>query len=152
MSPIHEIIESIYNDKRVNEFISKLKPTYLQADLKSHCIFEIYRISNKEPGKIEALFKNNQLFAWFVGMAKMQLFSERSTFYRQYIREFEDEVHFEHVADKVVNFEFAYVREAEKKQAEEKAGVTADWIYHELERKPLPKPLAPAPMQLELFI
>lgn len=149
MNPIHDIIESIYNDKRVNEFIAKLKPTYLQADLKSHCIYEIYRLSNKYPGKIETLFQNDQMFAWFTGMAKMQLFSERSTFYRLYVRGFEDDVHLTHISynDNEYEFDWAIV-DAEKEE-------TADWAYTQLDRYKAEqqqiKPLAPAPVQLELF-
>ena len=143
MSPIHDIIESIYNDKRVNEFIAKLKPTYLQADLKSHCICEIYRVSNKYPGKIETLFHNNQLFAWFVGMAKIQLFSERSTFYRLHRRCFEDDVHLTHLSYNDIEFEVPTINhEVEKK---------VEYIYTQLERKRNIKPLAPVPIQVELF-
>ena len=124
---IHTIVSKIYLDRRINEFIKKLKPESLQDDLKSHCICEIYRVAELHPGKIEALDSKDQLFAWFVGMAKMQLFSKRSTFYRKHRRCFDDDTLIDHnKADEQTEYEFDVVDKAKEEMAE--------WIYKELER------------------
>ena len=86
---IHAIVEWLYLDKRVNEFIGKQQPAELQADLLHHCILEIYRIHDKTPGKIEALHAADQLWPWFHGMACMQLRSKKSTFFARFRRTFE---------------------------------------------------------------
>jgi hypothetical protein len=83
---IHSIVEKLYKDARIKEFLSKLKPTELQDDLKSHCILEVYRIAEKSPEKIIKLEADDQMFAWFVGVVRRQLTSERSTFFRKHRR------------------------------------------------------------------
>ena len=90
---LHYVVEQLYTDRRVNEFLGKMQPRLFIKDLTHHCILEIYRIGMKYPGKIEGLFKVYQLFGWFVGMAKMQLFSPRSSFYRLMLKEFADEMY-----------------------------------------------------------
>ena len=85
---LNQIVEELYRLPALNQFIGKLKPDDLQADLKQHCFCELYRIAEKYPGKIEALHERDQLFAWMVGAIKMQLFSSRSTFSRRFRRQF----------------------------------------------------------------
>ena len=125
--PLHEVVERLYRDKRLNEFIKKLKPECLQDDLKSHCFLEIYRVAETHPGKIEDLDKKNQLFAWFVGMAKMQLFSTRSTFYRKHRRQFADDTLIDmERPDEQIYFEF----HNEDKERDR----LIEWAYQQIER------------------
>ncbi|MGG7036948.1 MAG: hypothetical protein ACI7YS_17400 [Flavobacterium sp.] len=84
---INDIVQWLYLDRRVNEFIRKQKPSDLQDDLLHHCIAEVYRINDKYPGKIIALFEANQLWPWFHGMVCNQLHSTKSTFYTKFRRE-----------------------------------------------------------------
>jgi len=86
---VHRIVEQLYTDRRVREFISKQEPADLQQDLLSHCIMEVYRIAEKYPGKIEALAERNEIWPWFHGMACQQLRSNKSTFYTRYRRSFD---------------------------------------------------------------
>ena len=85
---LHQIVEALYRDSRVNEFIRKCRPTDLQDDLLHHCITEVYRIAEKYPGKIERLHDAGELWPWFHGMICQQLMSEKSTFYTRYRRQF----------------------------------------------------------------
>ena len=85
---LHQIVEALYRDSRVNEFIRKCRPTDLQDDLLHHCITEVYRIAEKYPGKIERLHDAGELWPWFHGMICQQLMSEKSTFYTRYRRSF----------------------------------------------------------------
>lgn len=87
---IHAIVEQLYRDRRVNEFIRKQQPSDLQDDLLHHCISEIYRIAEKYPGKIEQLHTDNQLWAYFHGMACQQMHSNKSTFWSKYRRPYMD--------------------------------------------------------------
>ncbi len=98
---IHEIVTSVYNDRRVNEFLSKQEPADLRDDLKHHCVMEIYRMNAKYPGKIEALYQEGKMFAFFVGMVRNQLHSEKSTFFTRFRRHFEPEEAYLHIADKL---------------------------------------------------
>lgn len=124
---LHKVVEQIYLDARVNEFLKKLRPEHLQEDLKSHCITEIYRVSEKYPGKIEWLAERDQLFAWFVGMAKMQLFSTRSTFYRKHRRCFADDTWIDiETPEAPQEFEF-------KEHDPEKERMI-EWAYSQIER------------------
>jgi len=83
---LHKIVTSLYNDRRVNEFINRLQPADLRDDLKQHCFLEIYRMEERHPGKVSALHQANQLWAWFHGLVRMQLTSEKTTFYRLFRR------------------------------------------------------------------
>lgn len=83
---LSNIIQGLYLDQRVKEFINKQQPCHLRGDLLHHCITEIYRINDKYPGKIEALYNKGELFAWFVGMVRNQLHSNKSTFFTKFRR------------------------------------------------------------------
>lgn len=85
---LNAIVEQLYRDRRVNEFIRKQQPADLQDDLLHHCISEIYRIADKYPGKIEQLHAGNQLWPYFHGMACQQMHSTKSTFWSRYRRPF----------------------------------------------------------------
>ena len=88
---MHIIVEQLYTDRRVREFIAKQEPADLRDDLLSHCICEVYRIAEKYPGKIEGLHDANQLWPWFHGLVCQQLRSKKSTFYTRYRRTFDPE-------------------------------------------------------------
>lgn len=84
---LNAIVEQLYRDRRVNEFIRKQQPADLQDDLLHHCISEIYRIAEKYPGKIEQLHAGNQLWPYFHGMACQQMHSTKSTFWSRFRRQ-----------------------------------------------------------------
>lgn len=84
---LNAIVEQLYRDRRVNEFIRKQQPSDLQDDLLHHCISEFYRIAEKYPGKIEQLHTDNQLWAYFHGMACQQMHSTKSTFWTRFRRQ-----------------------------------------------------------------
>lgn len=126
MNPaIHHIVELLYRDRRINEFIAQLKPAHLQEDLKSHCFCEIYRVAGKEPEKIITLHDNDQLFAWFVGMARMQLFSNRSSFAKYYRFNYND--------DTCINSEEHTTEWAEMPQISPERLKKAEFIYQRIE-------------------
>lgn len=83
---INAIVESLYRDRRVNELVNKLQPADLRDDLLHHCIMYVFKIAAKCPGKIEALFERDELFAWFQRALKMELIGENSSFFRTYRR------------------------------------------------------------------
>lgn len=128
---VHDIVKCVYTDKRIKEFISKLKPASLQDDLMMHCISEIYRVAELYPGKIEGLQERKQMFAWFVGMAKIQLMSKRSTFYRKHRREFCDETLIDTTKGEIEEpFEFK-VHDPKKERM-------IEYVYCEIERTEKP--------------
>jgi len=88
---IHDIVGSLYTDRRVKEFIGLQEPADLREDLLHHCVLEIYRMHEKYPGKIEKLHIDGQMFAFFVGMVKNQNWSEKSTFWSRFKRGHEPE-------------------------------------------------------------
>lgn len=128
MISINDIVLQVYTDRRIKEFIGRLNPSDLREDLMHHCVLEIYRIAEKEPGKVEALAsRGNELFGWFTGMVHLQLESKTSTFYRKFRRCFADEKHIEYSNPVFPAFTEPQkeLTEAEKWQAEQ--------IYQRLE-------------------
>ena len=87
MATLNQIVEQLYRDRRVNEFIRKQQPSDLQDDLLHHCISEVYRIATTYPGKIEKLYQDNQLWPYFHGIACQQMHSKKSTFFTKFRRQ-----------------------------------------------------------------
>ena len=85
---LHAIVQQLYTDRRVTEFISKQQPAELREDLLHHCIMELYRIATKYPGKVEDLWQRGELWPWFHGMACNQLRSAKSTFFSKFRRQY----------------------------------------------------------------
>lgn len=105
MEQFNKLVEAIYTDKRIREFIGKLHPEDLREDLLHHFIERLYKYEENHPGKLFMLAgkdkvfchcvggneaKEQQLFAWVVGNIRMELTSPRSPFARKYRRKFSE--------------------------------------------------------------
>ena len=105
MEQFNKLVEAIYTDPRIREFIGKLHPEDLREDLLHHFIERLYTYEERHPGKLFILAakdkvfckyvegnesKEQQLFAWVVGNIRMELTSPRSPFARKYRRKFSE--------------------------------------------------------------
>ena len=106
---IHNIILAVYNDPKFCELISKMRPADLQEDLKHHIITELYRLEEKTPGKIEAIYNRGEMFGFLYGMVRLQFMSSKSTFHRLFRRQFDELTGVERVDDNMTEYEIAYL-------------------------------------------
>lgn len=81
MHPCSEYIESIYLDKRVNEFIAKIKPIELQDDLKQEMALVLL---SYDCNKIIEMHKSGNLLAFTISTIKRMGTLPKSNFYKTF--------------------------------------------------------------------
>jgi len=86
-----------------------MRPADLQEDLKHHIISELYRLHEKTPGKIEAIYSRGEMFPFLVGMVRLQFMSSKSTFHRLFRREHAELTGIERVDDNLTEYEIEYL-------------------------------------------
>lgn len=99
----------MYKDPKFCELISKMRPSDLQEDLKHHIISELYRLHEKTPGKIEAIYNRGEMFGFLYGMVRLQFMSSKSTFHRLFRREHAELTGIERVDDNLTEYELQYL-------------------------------------------
>jgi hypothetical protein len=77
----NEIIIELYNDKRINDLIGKIKPTELQDDLKQELMLVLLDINCS---KLKELKQSNSLLHYVIRIITNMAFSNNSPFFYKY--------------------------------------------------------------------
>lgn len=83
MHPCYEYIEQIYQDKRINEYISKIKPVELQEDLKQEMAIVLLSYDCE---KIKRMYNEGSLIAFTIGTIRKMGTLTKGYFYKTYKR------------------------------------------------------------------
>lgn len=83
MSKCHKYIEEVYNNSKVNEFISKIRPEELQDDLKQELALCLLSIDCR---KIVGLVKRGKLIQYALGTVWTMGTKTENSFYKTYKR------------------------------------------------------------------